>query len=475
MQRPQFHLGFSTLDKEEALRDLPVAGAFPPWLSGTLVRNGPAKFEVGAKRLRHWFDGFAMLHAFSIKNGRVSYANKFLETNAHRSARGKDDISYSEFATDPCRSLFKRFTQAFYRTPTDNANVNIARVADAFVALTETPLPTLFDPVTLKTAGVFHYEDALKSHLATAHPHYDFERRESVGYLTRFSYRSRYHVYAVPAGSRARRTIATIAVKEPAYIHSFGITKNYAVLAEYPLVINPADLLFRGKPFIENFRWQSKRGTRFFIINRNSGDAIRIETDAFFAFHHVNAYEDGQEIVLDIVAYNDPAVIDSLYLDVLRGETPRPLVITGELRRYRLSPAQSSARFDVISDQRLELPRVNYRAANTNPYRFVYGTGRDEANPNDFLNRLVKVDTVSGNALVWREEECYPGEPVYITSSSRARDEDGGIVLSVVLNVKKNNSFLLALDARSFRGVARAEAPHHIPFGFHGQFFSNIL
>ena len=32
------------------------------------------------------------------------------------------------------------------------------------------------------------------------------------------------------------------------------------------------------------------------------------------------------------------------------------------------------------------------------------------------------------------------------------------------------NSFLLVLDARDLSELARAEAPHHIPFGFHGQF-----
>ena len=44
-------------------------------------------------------------------------------------------------------------------------------------------------------------------------------------------------------------------------------------------------------------------------------------------------------------------------------------------------------------------------------------------------------------------------------------------MLSVVLDSAAERSFLLILDAESFEEVARAEAPHHIPFGFHGQFF----
>ncbi|MDQ5832550.1 MAG: carotenoid oxygenase family protein, partial [Actinomycetota bacterium] len=45
-----------------------------------------------------------------------------------------------------------------------------------------------------------------------------------------------------------------------------------------------------------------------------------------------------------------------------------------------------------------------------------------------------------------------------------------GVVLSVVLDTAAARSFLLVLDAGSFEELARAEAPHHIPFGFHGQY-----
>jgi carotenoid cleavage dioxygenase-like enzyme len=40
-----------------------------------------------------------------------------------------------------------------------------------------------------------------------------------------------------------------------------------------------------------------------------------------------------------------------------------------------------------------------------------------------------------------------------------------------VLDPEAERSFLLVLDASSFTERARAEVPHAIPFGFHGQFF----
>ena len=52
-----------------------------------------------------------------------------------------------------------------------------------------------------------------------------------------------------------------------------------------------------------------------------------------------------------------------------------------------------------------------------------------------------------------------------------ATAEDDGLILAVVLDGKTGTSFLLVLDAANFSELARAEVPHHIPFGFHGQYF----
>jgi beta,beta-carotene 9',10'-dioxygenase len=81
----------------------------------------------------------------------------------------------------------------------------------------------------------------------------------------------------------------------------------------------------------------------------------------------------------------------------------------------------------------------------------------------------VKVDTADRTAQVWAAEGCHPGEPVFVPAPG-AQAEDDGVVLAVVLDEHKGASFLLVLDARSFAEVGRAEVPHHIPAGFHGQY-----
>jgi beta,beta-carotene 9',10'-dioxygenase len=463
--------GFSSLDSELELQKLPVTGLMPEWLSGTLVRNGPAKFEVGKQSYRHWFDGLGMLHKFSFQNGEVTYANRFLRSQAYQQAMKSGKITFSEFATDPCRSLFGRVLSVFFSEFTDNANVNVTRIADRFVAMTETPMSIEFDPQTLKTLGVFKYEDDIKGNLTTAHPHFDFVRKEVLNYVTRFSRISSYDVYRLPASGKKRRLIGSIPVKEPGYMHSFGITQNYVILTEFPLVVNPLDLLLKGKPFIENFRWKPEKGTRFLVIDRNNGKLIReYETESFFAFHHVNAFEHDGKIFLDIVAYRNASVIDAFYLAKMKANAgPIPL---GKLRRFHI-PLHGGTGITSkwISDVAIELPRIHYEQRNTKDYQFVYGIGTDR--PTEFSNQLVKLNIQNGIAKTWFEENSYPGEPVFVRKPD-AKDEDEGVILSVVLNANKGNSFLLVLDAGSFEEIARAEVPHSIPFGFHGQFFEDV-
>ena len=65
--------------------------------------------------------------------------------------------------------------------------------------------------------------------------------------------------------------IASLPVREPAYMHSFGLTERYFVLAEFPYVVNPLTLVLSGRPYIENYHWQPERGTCFTLVDRETG------------------------------------------------------------------------------------------------------------------------------------------------------------------------------------------------------------
>ena len=99
------------------------------------------------------------------------------------------------------------------------------------------------------------------------------------------------------------------------------------------------------------------------------------QSEPFFAFHHVNSFEtENNGIVVDIVAYPDSTIVRSLYLDVLRGRRPGSIPAS-QLRRYYISPFSGSVEFEVLHDDMLELPRINYRKYNMKDYDFVYCSG----------------------------------------------------------------------------------------------------
>ena len=253
-------------------------------------------------------------------------------------------------------------------------------------------------------------------------------------------------------------------------MHSFSITDRYAVIQENPLRVNPLKLATGGRPFIENFEWDGSEGSIFHAFDRNTGERVGSwQGDAFFCFHHINAFESGDEIVVDLVAHRDSGLVNQLYLDAMESNdfSLRP----SQLRRFRLKPGGRIEQQLLAPEheQHYELPRINYRDRNKRDYRYVYATG--------FLPRasdapeLSKVDIAGGGIEHWAEDGCYPGEPVFVPAPD-AKTEDDGVVLSAVIDTERQQSFLLVLDAQTFAERARATMPHRMPLSFHGNFFS---
>jgi beta,beta-carotene 9',10'-dioxygenase len=454
--------GFESLDEETHLEGLPVRGDLPRWLQGSLLRTGPAKWDVGDRSMNHWFDGLAMLHRFSFADGQVSYANRFLQSRAYRAARENGKITYPEFATDPCRSLFQRVTAMFSPKLTDNANVNLVQLGERFISMTETPIPVQFDSRTLATAGVAYKPPGI---LTTAHPHVDRATGGMLNYAAKLGPRSSYRFFLLRPDRTKPEVLASKPVREPAYMHSFGLTERWLVLAEFPYVVNPLRLAFSGRPYIENYRWKPERGTRFHLFDRSTGDSVGpFEAEPRFGFHHVNSYEEDGDVIVDVSAFADSQIVEDLYLERLRaGRRPAP----NKLERFRISPGAGTVTSEALTDESIELPRINYGRCNERPYRYAWGVGLGrEAS---WLDRIVKADVVERRTSAWEEEGCYPGEPVFVAAPD-AEAEDEGVLLSIVLDARRGGSFLLVLDARSLDELARAEVPHHIPFGFHGQF-----
>ena len=335
----------------------------------------------------------------------------------------------------------------------------------------------------------------------TPHPHED-EEGNVYNVAVSLKNGTRYNIMKVPPRRQISqrssahplqdvRVISTFIPKNRlCYYHSFAMTPNYFVFIENPFVVNVWALLtmkIKGRSFHECMNWDNKQPSRFYVIERRTGKLVaRYKTENFFSFHHVNAYETDTDIVVDVCCYPDARIVYQYYLQHLRTRSEHEVsrgFADAAIRRYRLPipsiliknswkdlPRYADGRNYKVLYYGLELPQINYRFANGKPYRFVYGVGPHVRG--DFMNQLVKVDVLGREAKTWHEPDCYPSEPVFIASPA-SDAEDEGVVISSVVGTREKKSFLLILDAASFREIARATVPCPTAHSLHGMFRPN--
>ncbi len=478
-------LGFHSLARE-LTTELPVEGSLPPWLSGSLVRNGPGAFTAGGNDIDHWFDGLAMLHRFSFDGtDRVGYRNRFLRSEAYERAQAGEPLT--GFATGGA-SILDRVRSVFLSAPYDNTNIIAERFGERYLALTETPRRVEFDPESLATLGHAQYDGPEPSgQLTCAHLVRDPWSDRLVTFEIEFGRRCAYHVHET-ADAETREHVATVPVAEPAYMHSFALTPNYVVLTEFPFVVDPMDMLRNGGGFVDAFRWEPDRGTRFIVIDRRSGGVVADpRTEAFFGFHHVNAYErnarptgdgdgrprPGDDLVVDLETVPNADSLAALSLERLRQDDLG--VFGGSLDRFTVSLRATGASVD---RERLHdgtaLPTVS-PAVRCRPHRYVYAQATDQP-VTEWPKRLVKVDTETREATAFAAGgDRHYSEPVFVPAPEGDREgEDDGVVLAVELDVGAGHSWLVVLDGGTFEERARAAVPHAIPFDFHGRFFPEL-
>nr|KAF6436982.1 beta-carotene oxygenase 2 [Molossus molossus] len=443
----------ATVEETPHMVPAQVRGHFPQWLNGYLLRIGPGKFEFGKDKYIHWFDGMALLHQFKMEKGTVTYRSKFLQSDTYKANSVHNRIVISEFGTlalpDPCKNIFERFMSKFKLS---GSCYNIIRVPPEKVDLGDT----------------IH-------------------------------------------GAQVICSIASAESLKPSYYHSFGMTTNYIIFIEQPLKMNLWKLAtskIRGEAFSDGLSWEPQYNTRFHVVNKHTGQLLpeMYFSKPFVTFHQINAFEDQGCIVIDLCCQDNGRSIEVYQLQNLRKagkglaqvynsvaiSYPRRFVLplhvsSNAPKGENLSPLPYSSASavkqadgkiwctyenlypkDLEKEGGVEFPQINYGQFSGKKYRFFYGCGFRHL----VGDSLMKVDVVSKTLTVWREDGLYPSEPVFVPVPGTS-EEDGGVILSVVITPDQNKSnFLLVLDAKNFEELGRAEVPVQMPYGFHGTFIA---
>lgn len=161
--------------------------------------------------------------------------------------------------------------------------------------------------------------------------------------------------------------------------------------------MNGAKILWE-RNIIRSFApWDPNKKTHFYVIDRKLKKHVATYTSpTFFCFHTINAYDEGDDVIIDLSQFKDNSIIFQLAVDRLlesseiNAEKQPPKFNLGRLHRYKLcnvSKNLDSVNFKygnenfpnaemtiaMPEDLNVELPVVNFSKYYMKKYRYVYG------------------------------------------------------------------------------------------------------
>jgi len=436
---------------------LKIEGELPRELHGTLYRNGPnPQFEAPGA---HWFVGDGMLHAFHIENGRASYRNRWVRTPKWLAEH------------DAGRALFGGFGRKLADVPAGTtqdggvANTNVVFHAGRLLALEEGHMPTEIEPRSLATRGYCNYRDAISGPF-TAHPKIDPVTGEMIffGYNAAGPFTPKLSFGAIGAdgvASRFERFDAPYA----SMVHDFIVTTNHVLFPILPLT-GSMDRAMTGKP---PYAWEPDKGAYVGVMKRGGAtkDIVWFRGESCYIFHVMNAWEDGNRIVADVMQFAEPPLFT--HPD---GRPTDPKNSQARLCRWTFDLSGATDRFtqDYLDDITGEFPRIDDRHAGVINRHGWYACANPDGPAASALSGIVHVDARANR----RARYLLPlgdtiSEPVFVERGADAAEGDGWLV-ATVWRAQENRSDLAVFNATDVESgpVALVKLGHRVPDGFHG-------
>src|SRR5581483_3149639 len=228
--------------------------------------------------------------------------------------------------------------------------------------------------------------------------------------------------YTVTDTSGRVRTARDIEIGGPASIHDMSLTERYAVIYDLPVVFDvEAALAGAGFPY----HWDPDYHSRVGLLERESAtDVTWFDIEPCYVFHPMNAYDDGDRVVLDVVRY--PKMFDTQRLGPDEGPPT--------LERWTVDRAAGKILEERLDDTGQEFPRVDERRVGRR-HRFGYATaylaGRDGLLKHDLDRRTSEFRPIG--------TEAGSSEAVFVPSEPGAAEDDGW-VLSLTYDADRDTS-----------------------------------
>ncbi|AYG94563.1 carotenoid oxygenase [Brevundimonas naejangsanensis] len=428
-----------------------IHGRAPEGLSGSLYRNGPAKFRRPGGSAQHWFDGDGLIRRWRVQEGQATLAARFADTPKRRQEAEAGVMLMPGFGTvaDP-RARIGSADDA------SAANTSVHRVGGKLWALWEAGSPLAMDPETLETEDFVTLRPDLKGMPFLAHP-----RVEPDGRIWNLGVNGRQAMVWRLAADGALEAAEVIALPRASYIHDFSATANHLVLVLQPWVRT------RGvMPLSAAFDWTPEAGTQVLVIDKADLSRRRVyELPPFGVFHVGDAWEEADGTIrFDLCAYKDMDFAARGARAVLNGV---PLGgEPAELAMAVLSPNGRGRleRTGVVG----EFPRGDPRRAGLARRFSLHTTGERADRP--LASAVAVTDWASGRTRAFDfGPDHVTDEMVYVPKPGATHEADAWLV-GPSINLKAGVSELHVLDLMHVEDgpVATWRADVALPAAFHG-------
>ncbi|MFP6627227.1 MAG: carotenoid oxygenase family protein [Deltaproteobacteria bacterium] len=449
--------------------DLDVEGEIPKDLGGVYVRNTENPL-LPAVEFYHPFDGDGMLHSISFEAGEARYRNRFVPTDGFLAERTAGEALWAGAVEPP--SLAKR-ADGWGAKPAMKDASSTDVVIHRGVALSSFWLcGDLYrhDPRTLEPLGKEEFGGRFPAEGVSAHPKVD----ENVGEMLFFNYSTAapYMHYGVISAEGALAHYIDVPLPGPRLPHDMAFTENYAIVNDCPMFWEP-EAMAAGYYLPRFF---PELPTRFGIIPRKGAtEEIRwFEAAPTYVLHWINAFEDGDSIVLDGFFQENPAPkplrgigFEKNLFRFLDTHTMRT-----RLHRWRFNLTTGETHEEQLSERTMEFGMINDRYRGRR-YRYSYNALPVEGWFG--LEGVVKHDLESGTEEVYQLPEGVFASETAMAPRSGGQSEDDGYLITFTTDVGRDRSECLILDAANPAAgpIARISLPERLSCGTHACWASN--
>ena len=442
---------FAPVRDELTITELEVTGTLPAQLDGRYLRNGPNPVDDPDPANYHLFMGTGMVHGVRLRDGRAEwYRNRWVRSAEVAAALGESP------RPGPVHAGMDF-----------SANTHVVGQGGRTFAIVEAGSRPYELTDELDTVGPCDFDGTLPGGY-TAHPKRDPLTGElhAVSYWWGWGNKVQYSVIGTDA--RVRRTVDVEVAGSP-MMHDFSLTESHVVLYDLPVTFDGDKVASGTLPYTWNPDYPCRVGV---MAREGDGSDVRwFEVEPCYVYHPLNAYDDGDRVVLDVVRHPRTFATDH----------NGPNEGASLLHRWTVDLVGGKVVEELLDDHNQEFPRIDERLVGRR-HRYGYSVGLvDDMSGGPYADAgvgivsssLVRHDLVAGRSQVRTfGPGTEPSEFVFVPDGPDAAEAEG-VLLGYVYDSAVDRSDLMVLDAATLDTVAAVHLPARVPQGFHGSWIAN--